>query len=119
MAGPTPARISIVKSGDTSIVSFQSNTLIDQVLVTEIEQQLLQHVGESHEPAIVLNFEEVSRASSTMIGVLFRLSQAVKRKAGKVRMAGLNEHLQAAVEVTNLHKLIQTFATIDDALATM
>jgi anti-anti-sigma factor len=66
--------------------------------------------------AIVLDCQGLAYISSAGLGVLKKMVKEVRTTGGDIRVAALSEKIQNIVNLLGFSKIIQVFATVDEAV---
>lgn len=103
---PTP-HLRVEKKEKARIVRFAERMLWDDRVVREVSeglQELVRQMPRGH--ALVLDFAEVSLASSSMLGTLLMIQRRLYALGGKLRLCELNEGLRSVLRTTNLDRIL-------------
>lgn len=64
---------------------------------------------------LVVDLSDVPSTDSSGLGVLIDGLKAARQAGGDLRIAGANDHVLAAIELTNLDRILKSFDTVDQA----
>jgi anti-anti-sigma factor len=67
-------------------------------------------------PMMVFDLSGVSYMDSAGIGVLINYYVAAEKNARRMALAGVNERVDALLELTKVKGLLRSFATVDEAV---
>lgn len=98
------------------LVEFTVPTIIDQLQIEHIQQELVSLVEKPGQPKMIISFDGVNSISSAMLGTLITLHKKAKAGGGAVRLAHIAPSLMQVFKLTNLHKLLPIFDSTDKAL---
>ena len=107
----------IQKFTDIHIIEFVENSVLDQVRIEQIRNELDQLVEKAGLPKIVISFEGVNHISSAVLGVLMSLDKKVKAKKGELRLSHISPSIRQVFTLTRLDKILKVFNTTDEAIA--
>ncbi len=65
---------------------------------------------------LILDFEKLSLIDSSGIGAVVSLFKQARAKGGEVKIAGLNEQPKEVFEILNLHKAMDVYPSVQQAL---
>lgn len=105
-----------VEDGVT-ILSFAAKDVnVTEAIIRDVSKAFLQ-VGETDPAAVIVDLSNVSFFSSSFIEVMFRLWKKVRtHEHGQFALVGLNAYCREILDVTNLTKLWNDYATRVEAV---
>jgi anti-anti-sigma factor len=107
-------------AGEIIVIEFLDRRLIDAAHIEQLGGQIMELASASvTPPRIVISFAKVDYLSSTTLNVLIELENVIRRKGGKLRLAGLAPDLQKVFTIMKLHKVMTICDTVDDAVASL
>ena len=112
----TQTDLNIRSAGAVTIVEFLDRRLIDAAQIERLGQTVLEQVNTSTAPKIVMNFEKVEYLSSSMLNVIIAVDNAVKKKKGELRLAGLDDELKKIFSLMKLNKVLTICGNADEAV---
>ena len=66
---------------------------------------------------VVLNLELINFVDSTGLGALMSCIRKLNQKGGGLRLVGLQHQVTAMFRLVRMHKVFETFDTLNDAVA--
>jgi anti-sigma B factor antagonist len=102
--------------GPVTVVEFLDRRLIDAAQIERLGQHVLEQVNAAVAPKVVLNFEKVEYLSSTMLNIIIAVDNAIKKKKGELRLAGLDAELKKVFTLMKLNKVLTICDTADEAI---
>jgi anti-anti-sigma factor len=103
---------------DVTIVKFTCLTILSQLDVETVSQQLLRLPAEGHRK-IVLNLAAVKRMTSNMVAKLVAFQQAVQTVDGQVVLCQLRPGIVELFTILHLLPLFTVFDTEQEALESL
>jgi len=103
--------------GDVSVVKFTQPDILDLEVIRVLGEQLLGLVDPGRR--IVLNFEQVQRLSTALVGKVVALHQRLKDQGGQLAMCRVAPHLREALELLKLPRFVPIYAEEREALEKM
>lgn len=113
MAETSPIRSS--QSGALTRVEFTERSIIDEVVIQQIGQQIVALVEAQQAPKLLLDFSGVQHLSSAALGVLITVNSKVKARGGKMALCQIAKPIFEVFRITKLDKLFQVHDTADAA----
>ena len=102
--------------GDVTLVKLTANTILDEDMVQTIGQQLLRLAEERERPQLVLDFTNVERLTSTLLGKLILLHKKVAAANGRLVLYGLSADINNLFDILRLNRLFNICKDEQEAL---
>jgi anti-anti-sigma factor len=115
MAEQSP-RMSVQVEDDITLVELLSQKILDEMVISEIGEQLNQLVAREEYPRIVLDFTHVSHMSSSALGMLITLHKRVREKGGHLRLCCVQPAIYEVFVITRLNEIFQICQSRGEAL---
>lgn len=113
MADNTPIRAR--QDGALTRVEFTERTIIDEVVIQRIGQDLLKLVEAQSAPKMLLDFSGVQHLSSAALGVLITVHNKVKARGGKMALCQIAKPIFEVFRITKLDRLLQVHDSAEAA----
>jgi len=113
MADASPIRSR--QDGALTRVEFTERTIIDEVVIQRIGQDILKLVEAQASPKMLLDFSGVQHLSSAALGVLITVNSKVKARGGKLALCQIAKPIFEVFRITKLDKLFQVHDSAEDA----
>ena len=109
------SRLIIARDEEVVSVRFLDEHLIDETYITQVGREIMQVVEQEHIPKIMIDFNNIIHLSSSALGFLIKIHNAVREKDGQLRLCGINEQIIEAFKITNLDQLLSIHGSAEDA----
>ena len=100
------SQLQLVDRGEVLTVYFKQSSIIDQLVINKIGEELsevaLEAAGNSK---LLLNFQTVKFMASAMLGKLLQLHKRCKNDKIKLKMCGIPPEIMEVFKITQLHKV--------------
>lgn len=103
--------------GDVSVVKFTQADILDLEVIRKLGEQLLGLADAGRH--VVLNFEQVQRLSTALVGKVVALHQRLKDQGGQLALCRVAPHLREALELLKLPRFVPIYAEEREALEKM
>ena len=80
-------------------------------------KELLQEIIGAEKFKIVVNLSKCEFIDSSIVGVLVHSNKKVTPMGGDLRLAGLNPAVYSMMELTRMHRIFESFPTVEAAVA--
>jgi anti-sigma B factor antagonist len=102
--------------GGVTVVTFRDRQLLSEATVQALGRQLLGLAAGSGRRRLVLNFGNVERLSSAVLGQVVALDRAVRRVGGRLALCGVRPDLSHLLTVTRLDRYLDLYPSEEEAL---
>ena len=113
MADASPIRSR--QDGAITRVEFTERSIIDEVVIQSIGQEILKLVEAQAAPRLLLDFSGVQHLSSAALGVLITVNNKVKARQGRMALCQIAKPIFEVFRITRLDKLFQVVDTAEAA----
>ena len=111
--------LDIEQIGDITIVTIR-NQRVPVDMSDSFEEQVVQNIGGTEAPKVVIDFEGVKFISSAILGKLIKLSgRVVTDRQGHLELCSLDERIAEVFKITGLEKLFSIHKTRNEAVAAL
>ena len=110
------ALLNVRKRGDVAVVSFNTSRVRESAEVRQLEDEFVELVEGHGMTRIVLNFENLSFMSSSVIGVLVRLHRKATGEGGDVKLCSIEPQIYEVFKIMRLDRLFDIPSSEREAL---
>jgi len=89
---------------------------LDLLSASELKRELAQLVSEGH-TRLLVDLDEVPFVDSTGLGALVSGLKAARQAGGDLRLLRPGEQTKVVLELTTLERILQSYDTVEEALA--
>jgi anti-anti-sigma factor len=93
--------------GEATVLTFTQADIGNEETVRAIREQVYDLLESQGHPRLVLDFAEVRRMSSTLLGMLIGLNKRAREAGGDLTLCSLIPDLYQEFESTRLHKFFR------------
>jgi anti-anti-sigma factor len=101
--------------GGVTVVQFRARQIVSEAAVQALGEQLLSLAAGS-DRQLLLNFGNVERLSSAVLGSVVALDRAVRRAGGRLALCGLRPDLAHLLTTTRLDRHLAIYPSEGEAL---
>lgn len=109
-------KLKVRRQGKVQVVEFEDRKILEELVITQIGEQLSELIEASEEPRLVLDFRKVEHLSSAALGVLITLNKQIAERQGKLALANIQPQIYEVFKITRLNKLFTIESTADTAV---
>lgn len=103
--------------GDVCVAVFDQAKMLDEAVINEVGTKLQGLVEDNLGGKLLIDFNNVTFMSSSMIGKIVFLAKSCKAKDVDLRLCSINPNIMEAITLLNLDKLLKIYGTVGEALA--
>lgn len=108
---PLTYRISEGSKAGTVIVKLSGPLVLSNLFALQDELRTMK------QPATIFDLSESEYMDSAGLGVLVNFYVSAEKNGRKMALAGVNERIEALLEMTHVKTLLRVFATVNEAEA--
>jgi len=111
------AHLAVSESQGVTVVEFADRKILDELSISEIQDELSRLVADRSQVRLLLSFKNVEHLSSAALGTLINLNKQVQDKRGDLRLADIAPPIYEVFKITRLNKLFKIHGTKQEALS--
>jgi len=98
------------------VIELSRSDVLDTSYINRVQQELVAYAAEKHGASMVVDLSSVQFLSSTALGLLLALHQAVSKAGGTLGVAGAETEVHKAFKLVKLHKVVGIHDTVREAV---
>jgi len=110
-------RLTVTREGDVIVAELVDKKILDELAITQIQEQLSAVLAPTAAPKLVMDFSRVAHMSSSALGMLITLHKRVREKKGELRLCGISPSIYEVFVITRLNEIFRIVQTRQQALA--
>jgi len=110
-------RLTVTNEGGVIIAELVDKKILDEIAITQIQEQLAVVLAPAAEPKLVMDFSRVAHMSSSALGMLITLHKRIREKKGELRLCGISPSIYEVFVITRLNEIFRIVQTRPQALA--
>lgn len=116
MAEPR-SHITLRSTGRATVVEFADRKILDELVISEISEELSGLIERNDGIRLLLNFRNVEHMTSAALGMLITLRQKVQEGRGTLKLAGIIPQIYEVFKITRLNHVFEIHDDEAGALA--
>lgn len=104
-------KIAVEYDGNVTIATLSDEKILDEADILALEESLLPLIEQNAGLHLVLNFSEVKFLSSSVLGLLIRVSKKIYESKGQLRLCSIDSKI---MEIFRITRLDNVFEILDD-----
>ena len=108
-------RISVEYADNATIVTFVDEKILEEMDVQALQGSIMPVVEEAKRIKLILDFCNVRFLSSTVLGLLLRISKKVYEQDGQLRLCNISPRIYEIFKITRLNKSFDIYEDVKSA----
>ena len=114
---PMKPGISVEYSENATIATFTYKRILAENEINSLGEGILSVVEQSEHVNLILDFRNVQFLSSTVLGLLIRVSKRVYEQDGQLKLCNITPKIYEIFKITRLTKIFDIYPDLEAALA--
>lgn len=111
------SHLTVSMKDSVHIAEFADRKILEELSITEIEQELMSVVDGQANIQLLVSFTNVEHLSSAALGMLIKLNSKVEELGGTLRLSDITPQIFEVFKITGLNKLFKIHESKDQAIA--
>ena len=108
--------ISIAYHGQVAVATLANEKILDEMQLQSLEGSFMPLIEQNPKIQLVIDFSNVKFLTSSVLGLLIRISKKVYETDGKLRLCSITPKILEIFKITRLDKIFEIFPNGDEAL---
>ena len=113
---PIKPRISVEYTENATIVTFTDEKILEETDIRALQDSVMSVVEQAERVNLILDFCNVRFLSSSVLGLLIRISKKVYERDGQLRLCNINPKIYEIFKITRLTKIFDIYKDIESAV---
>ncbi len=102
--------------GDVIVATLVDEKILEESQIQALESSFLPLIEENSPVKLVVDFSQVRFLTSSVLGLLIRLSKKIYQSEGVLRLCGIQPKIYEIFKITRLDKVFDIYPTRQEAL---
>jgi len=116
---PIKPRISVEYTENATIVTFTDERILEETDIRALQDSVMSVVEQAERVNLILDFCNVRFLSSSVLGLLIRISKKVYERDGQLRLCNINPKIYEIFKITRLTKIFDIYKDIEGAVESL
>ncbi len=103
-------------SEDVIVATLVNEKILEESQIQALESSFLPLIEENNPAKLVVDFSNVRFLTSSVLGLLIRLSKKIYESGGVLRLCGIQPKIYEIFKITRLDKVFDIYPTRQEAL---
>lgn len=108
--------MSIEFHGQVVVATLTDEKILDDSQLVGLEGSFLPLIEQNPKIQLIVDFSHVKFLTSSVLGLLIRVSKKVYETDGKLRLCSINPKILEIFKITRLDKIFEIYPDVDEAM---
>ena len=108
--------MSIEYRGQVVVATLTDEKILEESQLLGLEGSFMPLIEQNPGIQLIVDFESVKFLTSSVLGLLIRVSKKVYETDGKLRLCSINPKILEVFKITRLDKIFEIYPDVDEAL---
>lgn len=108
--------ISIEFKGPIAVATLADEKILEEQQLQSLEGSFMPLIEKNPQIQLIIDFSNVKFLTSSVLGLLIRISKKVYETKGTLRLCAIAPKIQEIFKITRLDKIFEIYKDIDDAM---
>ena len=108
-------RISVEYTKNTTVITFIEEKILEESDIQALQESIMSVVEQAKRINLILDFRNVQFLSSTVLGLLIRVSKKVYEHEGQLKLCSIIPKIYEIFKITRLTKIFDIYPDLESA----
>jgi anti-sigma B factor antagonist len=108
-------KISVQYAKNAAIVTFTEEKILEETDIRTIQTAIMSVIEQAGPINLILDFRNVRFLSSSVLGLLIRISKKVYEQDGQLRLCNIAPKIREVFKITRLTKIFDIYSDLESA----
>ena len=114
--GNVRPRISVDYAQEAVVITLADEKILQTSDIIALESSILPVIEDKDAIQVVVNFTNVQFLSSSVLGLLIRISKKIYEQGGQLRLCNINAKIFSIFKITRLDKVFDIYDNLPEAI---
>jgi anti-sigma B factor antagonist len=116
---PIKPRINVEYAENATITTFTGESILEEKDIQALRESIMSVIEQTERINLILDFCNVRFLSSSVLGLLIRISKKIYERDGQLRLCNINPKIYEAFKITRLTKIFDIYKDTEDAVESL
>jgi len=112
-------RISVEYSKNATIIAFIDEKILEETDIQALQETIKSVIEQTEHINLVLDFGNVRFLSSSVLGLLIRISKRIYEHGGQLKLCSINPKIYEIFKITRLTKTFDIYKDVEKAVESL
>ena len=108
-------RISVDYADKATVVTLADEKILEDKDIQALQESIISIIEQAEQVNLILDFRNVRFFSSSVLGLLIRISRRIYEREGKLRLCGIDPKIYEIFKITRLTKVFDIYEDVRSA----
>lgn len=108
-------RISVKYTEKATIVTLTDEKILEENDIRAVQDSIMPVIEQAERMNLIVDFQNVRFLSSSVLGLLIRISKKIYERDGELRLCNINPKIHEIFKITRLTKVFDIYPDIESA----
>jgi anti-sigma B factor antagonist len=108
--------LSVSFHGPVAVATLTDEKILDETQLQGLEGSFLPLIEQNPNIQLIIDFSNVKFLTSSVLGLLIRISKKVYETDGKLRLCSIDPKIMEIFRITRLDKIFEIYPDVDEAM---
>lgn len=108
--------MSIKYYGQVVVATLTDEKILDESQLQGLDGSFMPLIDQNEKIQLIVDFSQVKFLTSSVLGLLIRVSKKVYESDGKLRLCSITPKILEIFKITRLDKIFEIFPDVDEAM---
>ena len=109
-------RISVDHTQGATVITLTDEKILQAADIIALEESIMPLIEAEESARIVIDFTNVQFLSSSVLGLLIRISKKIYEQNGQLRLFNINPKIFSIFKITRLDKIFDIYNNLSEAI---
>jgi len=116
---PIKPKVSVEYTDNATIVTFTTEKILEEKDIQVLQETIVSIVEQTERISLILDFVNVKFLSSSVLGLLIRVSKKVYENDGQLKLCNINPKIYKIFKITRLTKIFDIYPDVEGAVRSL
>ncbi len=116
---PIKPRINVEYAENATITTFTGESILEEKDIQALRESIMSVIEQTERINLILDFCNVRFLSSSVLGLLIRISKKIYERDGQLRLCNINPKIYEVFKITRLTKIFDIYKDTEDAVESL
>jgi len=111
--------INVDYAKNATIATITEEKILEEKDIRELQESVFSIIEQAGQINLILDFRNVKFLSSSVLGLLIRISKKVYEKNGQLRLCNINKKINEIFKITRLNRIFDIYPDLERATEAM
>ena len=108
--------LSIEFHGQVAVATLTDEKILEETQLQALEGSFMPLIEQNPGIQLIIDFSQVKFLTSSVLGLLIRISKKVYETDGKLRLCSISPKILEVFKITRLDKIFEIYPDVDEAM---